>query len=235
MNALPRYNMQTGSADRLGQFIEKFSFFSPALPFIYGRMTDRPLIEFMEQYQGSEPHFLTRRFRHPIFQGMEVDGNQIWNHVLWAVERQAYRQFENFVLSVTLSDSPKRVIYRHGVTDTEVSDPLFLESHPVYMPDQVPWLPITVFGVDGSKAAVTVFRSPSRDGPRVIHAKPQPRTVLFAQQYFLGNDASRVLALPADATSAAAPSIPTGGLDTLPPDKRELFSRSIDDYREDDK
>jgi hypothetical protein len=63
-------------------------FFSPALAYLYGGLSDLLLTDFLQGYNRAVT-FYHHRFDRPLFRGLTApSGNTDWNHVLWAVDAE---------------------------------------------------------------------------------------------------------------------------------------------------
>jgi hypothetical protein len=184
----PKYQMRFGNADRLSQF-EEYQFFTPALLYIYGRFNDRPLLDFMQETK-QEVRLMHRLFNQPIFRGFHTpDGNTDWCRALWAVERTIWDAFENFMLSVVMSEASAGCVYGAGSQDVQIVDPLAIDRS-VIISVPVPALDIVVFGVDGSNCCVAVDHGPATlmCPPTVRIHPPQLPMQRYAAALFSGDN-----------------------------------------------
>lgn len=182
-----KHRMTFGRAEQLSQF-EHFRFFSPAIPYLYGRFNDEPLADFIQE-TGEEIQYLWHRFDRPLFRGMQTpDGDKAWNHVLWGIEARHWKAFENFMLSVVFMDTPAQRLYSIGVQDVRIVDPLWMQSiRPGGLP---PFLPLAVFGVDSNvkQIGVTPHENPIVFGPQVSFHEPTEKMIRFAAAAFSGDN-----------------------------------------------
>lgn len=185
----PKYEMDTGAADRLGVFA-CYRFFSPGILYaLRGLHDEEPFCQFLSEYPG-ECHLLHRHFSQAIFRGMVTpDGDRGWDHALWAVEADAYPALENFLLSLTFHDPASKRLWRIGATDITIVDPLYVERVRL-LPSHVPVLRAVAFGIDGSRGRIAVDASTEAGrafvtgGRQVLHYPPSDQVTSFARTLF---------------------------------------------------
>lgn len=194
---VPKYAMNVGNAGRLGVFAATHRFFTPALPYLFGRFTDAVLADFLGQYKKPCP-IAHRHFARPVFHGMTApDGDGEWNHVLWCVEAEAYPALEAHLLSAVTVDHAHQTLYRIGAQDVTIPDPLALDRG-----SPAPHaLDVVVFGVDASAAAYSVrpphdppLWSSARYLPCVVRHPPRTATVALSRAVFDGGGPADVAA-----------------------------------------
>ncbi len=179
---LPKRLLPVHLASSLAELAGEYAFFTPAVLYLHGQMTDEPLGDFRHTF-GYPVDFFHFRFPHPLFRGLTAPcGDPDWNHVLWAVERHAWPAFRDFYLSIVLLDPVARTASQVAYTELEVGDSLALVNGKV---GRRPTVPVTAFGIDGS-AAQLAFK-PSADPvlfpPRLLKLPPTPKMVQLAQAY----------------------------------------------------
>lgn len=195
-----KHLMSFGSAERLSQFPE-YRFFTPALLYLYSRHTEQLLQQFADEHTGC--CYYHHHFKQPLFRGFSApNGDLAWNFVLWAMDKPFYPAFERFMLSTVMVDRVMQRVYRIGVDDINIVDPLYTDRQQVLRPS-LPRLSITVYGVDGSGAAVAVETSTNQPPTLKIYP-PQPRTVAFAKSVLRGNNAAVMPVLQNAGTLPAA-------------------------------
>lgn len=184
-----KFEMAFGKAEGLYRFLEEVQFFSPALLYLYGRFTDEPLAQFMNE-QDASLQIMHHRFKSAIFQGFEhVSGDVAWNYVLWGVLKEKYQALENYLLSVSFTASAEGWLSRIGAQDVTILDPLAVDKMAIVSLD-APRVPIVVWGVDSSQAALSVEMSPGAvfEMPKLKRHPPQPETVAEAKALFAGRN-----------------------------------------------
>lgn len=182
----PKHWMNFGKGERLSQF-DRYVFFTPAPLYIHGQFDDRPLVDFLAQTK-KVAHFMHHLFDKPIFEGLDTpNGNKDWNRALWAMEADAWPEFESFMLAVTPFDLARRSVWRVGAQDLDVLDPLWASKHAVVAAD-APVARVVALGVDGTEGQIG-FQAPAdpRVGrPALRRWPPQPKTIAFAKLLFAG-------------------------------------------------
>lgn len=224
--------MGFGQAEGLGAFTEAYRFFSPALPYLYGRFTDRFLVQFLAEMSG-QIDFLHHRFERSLFAGMESpDGDGAWNSVLWALDVSVYPDFEKFLLSVAVSDPARGSLYRVGVQDVEIVDPLW-HDHAAVLSPHPPTIPVTVFGVNSNRGAMAVDWAPGQPWtrPRVCRYPADAKTCLFTRVLFGAEDLAKAMDVITPAMPAATKPLVwrTQDMENLSPEKRAEYQRILDD------
>ena len=232
-DTVDKYEMRFGAAHRLSEF-PNFKFFSPALPYLHGGFTDEPLLVFMSEL-GREVKFLHRRFRRPLFCGMEAPaGDPAWNYVLWAVAIDVWRALDNFLLSVVTTHTPSHAVYRLGVQDVVIADPL--EAEQLLLSGQPTPFSVAVFGVDSNRGVMALDVPPTLlSMPIARRHKPQGRTKRFANALFGMEDPLLANAILAEAREPMPPAEPvvlrTKDFEALPPEKQAEYLALIQRYR----
>lgn len=179
---VPKRLLPVGGASALAELAEEFSFFTPAVPYLYGGMTDEPLGDFRQQY--AQPvdvyHF---RFPHRLFRGLDAPcGDKDWNFALWAVRRHVWPALLDFYLSIMMLDPAARTAAQIACTEVEVVDSLAMTAGR--------WggrmaVPVTALGIDGSagQLAVTPSADLLRRPPRLVRLPPSEKMAAVAAAY----------------------------------------------------
>jgi len=155
---VPKRLLPVGHAKSLAELAADFAFFTPAVPYLYGGMTDEPLGDFRQQF-GQPADVYHFRFPHRLFAGLDAPcGDREWNYALWAVRRHVWPALLDFYLSIVMLDPVARTAAQVAVTDVAVVDSLAL-SHGVW--GRPPAVPVAALGIDGSEAQLAV--TPSGD------------------------------------------------------------------------
>jgi hypothetical protein len=186
---VPKYEIRFGRAERLSDFAEEYQFFTPALLYLHGRFSDEPFAQFIDEYAPCL-QLMHRQFQRPVFRGLTTpDGDEAWNHVLWAVEKPVWEELENFLLSVVMMDSPFNWVARVGAQDLTILDPLAADRSAI-IPNNLALIDIVALGVDGNKICVAMDpgTNPLMDPPKIKYHAPQPETVAFGNALFAGQN-----------------------------------------------
>lgn len=199
----PKHQMTFGSAESLSVLADRFQFFTPALLYAYGALTDKPLLDFLAERPRWNGHIMYHHFKRKIFDGIVVEGDPSWEYVLWAMEKPLYPDFENFLCGVVLSDFKHRRLCKPAATDLQVPDPLAMDRFGTL--PTTPQLPIVALGVDGSMCAIAM-RTALTPGqrPSPLRFPPRRSTLLLAKAVFAEDQAAVVDAM-GDPTPAALP------------------------------
>jgi hypothetical protein len=151
---LPTQLMGTGSLDRLGSLVDRFVFFTPAVPFLFGRFPIASLLSFCEENPSTI--FLHRKFQYPIFSGLVSDtGDAAWNYAIWAIFRSLWDAFESHMLATTSLDSSAKFYATYPLTQVDIQDPLYLEKHGGVAASVT--LPVVAFGADTSAGQYAIL------------------------------------------------------------------------------
>lgn len=153
--------LPVGRANVLQQLSTDFVFFSPAALYLQGLIGgDQPWVDFCREF-GFDIPFFHYKFHTPIFRHLTArDGDEAWNHVLWAVPRYAWEAFKIYVGSLTFIKDDLREIHVIIVQEIMALDPLARDYN--ILTEQLPRLPVYFFGMTGTKttcAAVKEDRS----------------------------------------------------------------------------
>jgi len=145
--AIPKRQLKFSSTvDALHPFQQRFVFWSPAVLYLLGGLTDVVLTDFMQSY-GQDVQIFHHRFRVPLFRGLEtMDGNPDWNHVLWAVEREHWEPLLDFLCSASLVDRHNGLFFSYAMQEVDVCDPLFIERN-AFLANVVPVLTVPMMCV----------------------------------------------------------------------------------------
>ena len=164
----------------LGPFQERFAFFTVAPLYLWGRLHDRVLADFVA-HQGGAVDFFHKKFDRPIFSGLLApNGDADWNHVLWAVERPHWQPLIQHLCTAVLTDAARNLVYRYGLQELEILDPLHVDRG--ILSAVPPVLPIGAFGVL-SNYFTAGFESERKiwDLPQMTFSEPDERCKLYAR------------------------------------------------------
>jgi hypothetical protein len=170
--------------NELHPFRQSFTFFTPAIAYIYGRLNDAFFTDFLATY-GQEVGFFHYRFNKPIFKGLEVNKEPSWNHVLWAVYNEHWEAFsDHFCSAVQLAPDVKQVV-RFAEQEIDIADPLMLDRVAI-LPIKMPFMSIKVIALRGShsQATLEVGTNPGLNKPKLHWWEPAEDVRLYAQQLY---------------------------------------------------
>ena len=185
---IPKPRIQFSSGVKgLHLLLDQFTFFTPAIAYLWGGWRDSILYDFLVTY-NQEVHFYHYRFKKPLFRGLHtLSGDTAWNSVLWAIHKKHWDPFVDHVLAAVITDTPKRVLYKFAEQVLEICDPLFLDRQ-IVVPTQIPLISIRAFGVKAN-LWVAAFdleeeRHPFMDLPRLKFYGPDEQCKLYARAIF---------------------------------------------------
>lgn len=219
-----KHRMLFGAGERLSQF-ENYQFFSPALLYLYGGLSDTQLNDFQKSI-NCEVAFMFHRFNQAIFGGLDTPTrDSAWNHALWAIEIQHWPRFESFMLSVMLKDDQRKTVIRYGAQDITIMDPIERQRGFVSARAE-----IVVFGVDSNFNTFALTRPPPGLKPHLAIYPPRARTLKIAQALFGKQDIIDAVA-PPFTEMPDAPKLRTQDISDLSPARQQEMFKSIDIYR----
>jgi hypothetical protein len=181
------------AAATLGDLAEDYAFFTHALLFTQGGLDVDPVQDFINENRG-EVGVFQLNFSRPVFSGLEQPAirDSSWNYTLIGCpkENDQWRKLYDHIRGVGILDEnhPKGALFGAAtVKELEIVDPLALDKMAV-LPDPVPMVTITVFGLDSNKKYVELLasRNSRLDRPCVYIHKPRPETVKFAKNFLAG-------------------------------------------------
>jgi len=187
MGRLRKYELRVGNAESLQAMTAEYAFFTPAPLYIFGIVTDHPLLMFLQEYRQNVP-FYFKKFTAPLFRGLEVDGDEDWNHALWAIRCEHWPVFVDFYCSIKVSNRQRKRLFGIGWQSLVVVDPVALERGRLLT--SVPTLRVGAFGVDGNEVRIAFEPSldPALCPPRLRFYEPDPVVEAFAQAHWVGAD-----------------------------------------------
>lgn len=124
------FKLKLGSARRLSDLESEWAFYTPAL--LYLTFVDAPDLwaEFIKTRLGPEPKMTSTRFDKQIFEGLSVYGDDEWNYVLFAVEREHVLAWSQFIGGSAIM-SPDKGVWKLGWQTIAVPDPLASQPRPM--------------------------------------------------------------------------------------------------------
>lgn len=186
---IPKTPLPVASAASLGQLLNEYAFFTPAMLYLYTNFRDDPLIDF--EYSMGEPvRFYYHKFQRVIFRGLEArsNGNPDWNYVLWAVERPFWPALSDFLVSVVLTDADEQSVYGVGEQTFAMLDPLAAERTIIYS-NGLPVIPVTAFGVNGNHCRVALVQGRTLLEPPLLRLFPgDPSMQVYANALYRGDN-----------------------------------------------
>lgn len=179
------------SLQSLAALQAEYVLFTPALPYLYGQLQDAVLLDHVNRC--GDPGLAVLRFDVALFSGLETpSGDADWNRSLWVVRQDAWPKFVDTLLTVANVDSQRRRVYRFGLQELQVADPL---PSLVVSTTALPSVAIHAFGVR-TNLWTLAFEPAGAFGltPRVRRWPPAPDCVRFATVLFDRDDPAAALA-----------------------------------------
>ncbi len=224
----PKYEMDFDGAESLDRF-GSYQFFTPAPAYLFGRLTDRVLIDFLDTYHGEgDPRLLYKLFDRNLFTGLQLGYDESWNRVLWAMEKEAWKAFEPYLLSAVFVDSSEKQVYRFGAQDLLVPDPLA----PLVTP-QSSRIPVVLLGVNSTKFRVAAAprTATGQSIVEVLRFPPDPRLDGLMRTIAACDNPNELFdSLPPLPPPVAVQTV-YKSIDTLDAEKRAGILKAIQDYR----
>ena len=113
---------------------DEFAFYTPAIVHLYGNLTFDPLTEFIRDY-GKDAESFSMSFSKPVFSGLDCEGDESWNYVLYAMPHEHWPHYLNWLQGVGLCDEARKLFLRIRHTELRVADPLQMEYQAFVRPD----------------------------------------------------------------------------------------------------
>jgi len=191
---LQKHLLPLGRAKSLTELAQDYAFFTPAILYLHGYMTDDPLVDFLHEYQQNVEFFFYR-FDRRIFAGLDTsDGDVDWNHAVWAVRREHWEAFKSFYLTVAVAVPDSNYVNKIGRQVLHVIDPLAVDKATL-VTGRLPVVEVDAFGVDGSlcRLAFEEGINPLTNIPRLRKYPPTRTMVDYAKAFFKGDNPEYVL------------------------------------------
>lgn len=180
MGRLTKYPLPIGKADSLKVLRRDYEFFTPAILYRFGLITDAPLIDFLEEYRKPVKFFF-HRFSSALWSGLELpNGDQDWNHALWALNREHWLPFLDFTLSMAVTMADRDMSFNIALQTLSILDPLSIERKGMALDFDL--VDIYALGAKGSEFSIGFVRSnPSAywEAPAVRRLAASSRMKIF--------------------------------------------------------
>ncbi len=187
---IEKRELKVGQARSLAPLLDDFAFFTPAVLYLHGRFRDAPLADFVYMV-APDCKFYYRKFHRPMFRGLDApsNGNPDWNFVLWAVRKDHWEDFANWMVSLTLTYEDERAVAGIGEQRFDVIDPLAADRSSVWHKG-LPSIPVTAFGINGSKfrAGFVLGENMLMDPPRLRFFEPGEDMKVFTEALYGGGN-----------------------------------------------
>jgi len=191
-----KHELRLGNAESLLALSAEYTFFTPAILYLYGRFRDAPLFDFVHMVQPAAK-FYYKKFSKPIFKGLEArsDGNADWNFVLWAIQKEYWSDFSAWMVSLTLTYQDSQDVAGIGEQHLEIIDPLAHDKMFI-LQNTLPCLPISAFGINSNVSQIGLFpgKRLTQDLPYLVMRKPTETMKVFAAALYGGANPFDVIA-----------------------------------------
>ena len=185
LGRIVKHELPVGAAESLSALCEEYSFFTPAILYLLGTVTDQPLSDLMYELQQDIPIYY-KKFNRRIFNRLDSrSGDPDWNYALWAVHREHWDYFLDFYCSIAVFDRVSQHVQKVAVQTFKISDPLVKTS--VFLGNEKSF-DITAFGVNGSKFIAAFSFDNSSQLPSLKFFQPDPGTQVFARAIARGDN-----------------------------------------------
>jgi hypothetical protein len=177
-----------GQAKSLTELGGSLAFFTPAILFLKIGMHNGPFADFQAEI-GKDVPFYHHRFNSQIFKGLESpNGNQEWNHVLFALPSEHSDAFLRFMDSIVMmkenGSGNQPLTVRVGLQALQIEDPL-MHDKAVILPPVIPSIDITVLGADTNIGML--YMEPGTPA-QLCAGSPSPRMQKFARDMVNGKN-----------------------------------------------
>jgi hypothetical protein len=180
---------RVSQATNLTDLAVDYHFYTPALMYLHLRLMGRePFHDFLAEYKRPVVP-ISLKFDKPVFKGLEIENNPIWNHYLYGIEHEHFLPYLTWLGSLTISDVEKGFVARLRYREIQIADPLYLGKI-VTTPKEVPMVKLVAFCLDTNRGCYYI--DPAID-PLLDLATSRyttrsfDDTVRFAQAVLTGN------------------------------------------------
>lgn len=167
-----RQRLKFSQAATLRDLSEEYAWFSLALMYLHVRLMGRdPWGDYVRDCGRDDTFQITMRFDKPVFKGMEIYTDHEWNHVLWAMPKDQWPDYCEWMGQVAFVDRDLQRVARIRTQTFPIADPLYFDRA-VVLPVQCPTVDITVFALDTNHGCIYVQPGdhPLLDLPRVMRS-----------------------------------------------------------------
>lgn len=180
--------LRIGQAESLKAMGDEFVFFTPAILYRFGVISDAPLIDFLTEY-GKYCLFYYKLFDYALFAGLEFpDGDACWNRALWAVHKEHWAPFVDFMTSMAVSVRELEALHLIGMQTVRIMDPVVVVRSGAWALTES--VDIHAFGVMSNRCCVAfdLQTRPLWAAPVVKQFSPMPEVEIFRRSWLLGHN-----------------------------------------------
>lgn len=175
-----KYKIDFGNYKTLGA-IEGYTWYTPALLYLWGRFTDINLADLIAKYDFKVFWYL---FDKPIFSGLDFKEDKSWNHLLWATPTKDWKNIVDGILETVQFDIPNKLLFQYALQSMSVYDPLSVDKERV-ITNATPKIDIKAFAVLSNRNQLAFdLKSGFKALPHVFQFKPEPIQIEAAADLF---------------------------------------------------
>ena len=181
---VPKHKMRFDTSIKsLHVLTEKFTFFTPAIAYIYGKLQENILWDFVSS-QSEPVHLCFATFDKPVFQGLEINSDVFWNHALWAIDNKQWPTFLTHMCQAVLVDHDTKTVYRYGSHEFQIVDPLKYDNGLVTDMQTVTQIQVHSIGVASSKYSITLVQDTPLAPPKLKRFPADTKSCQYAEVCF---------------------------------------------------
>lgn len=174
-SVFPKHELVLGRGDSLSALSGRFAFFTVAIPYVYGGMSDMLWFELSGELRHELPLFFWKGSV-PMFSGLEVDGDADWNYAIWATEAMYWPVLEDYLLSAVFFDPFRGSACGFGSQSLTVVDAAAASWRLVGA--AVPLVRVVSFGINGSDRRVAFSPTDASAGTPSVRCFPPDGNML---------------------------------------------------------
>ena len=161
--------------------IDGYTWYTPALLYLWGRFTDINLADLMAKYDFKIYWYL---FDKPIFNGLNFKEDRSWNHLLWAAPNADWNNIVNGILETVQFDIPNKLLFQYALQSMDVYDPLYVDKERL-ITNTTPKVKVKAFAVLTNISQFAFdLKSGFKGTPSVFQFKPEAIQVEAAADLF---------------------------------------------------
>ena len=163
---------------KLSDVSNDFVFWTPALLYMYGRLTDAVLQEAMAAANEEIPLLYTT-FGVKLFSGLEdVGGDSGWNYTLFLCPKEQWGHLENYLCGAVMYNTYDEHVCKYAIQDVVLLDPL------VVLPSSEEVVAVNVFGVLSNFGVYSLRTDNAGSPPQLVKNPADAFCVSLANSLF---------------------------------------------------
>lgn len=139
---VPKYHIKFERAAQLTD-IPGYVWYSPAPLYLWGRFSESNLADAVQRH---DLKIFWYKFDQPIFSGLQLPGDNSWNHALWAAREDQWNILVDAILETVQFDIPQSRLYQYALQKFSIYDPLAVDAQKL-VTAKTPRVPVNVFAV----------------------------------------------------------------------------------------